>query len=198
MKKVVYLLGIPCGGKSTIIKEWQHKGGMTLPEFTEPVPDFVYNAWLGNKDTQLKAQKWVLEQNLKKDEMIRNLRYEKTLVVERSPIDVVVYARAFGREVALWTENEVAKKSWVPGILIIIATDYERLKDRWILGRGLSRENWEQQWKPFSQVLQGQYEMFKRTFDIASIQTDTPLGESMRQLHTLVENKLTYNIESLV
>ncbi|EKD65694.1 MAG: hypothetical protein ACD_50C00014G0004 [uncultured bacterium] len=198
MKKVVYLLGVPCAGKSTIIKEWRHKGGMTLPEFTEPVPDFVHNAWLGSKEAQLNAQKWALEQNFKKDEMIRNLPYDGTLIVERSPIDAVVYARAFGGKVALWTETEVAKNNWVPGMLVLLATDYENLKERWILGRGLSREDWEHQWKPFSRALQGQYEMFKRTFSIPSIQTDTSLGETMRQLHTLAENGLTYNIESLV
>ncbi len=198
MKKVVYLLGIPCAGKSTIMNEWRNKGGMTLPEFTEPVPDFVHNAWLGSEETQLNAQKWALEQNVKKETMIRNLDYDGTLVVERSPIDAVVYARAFGGKVALWTENEVAKKSWAPGILVLLTTDYERLKKRWILGRGLPRESWEQQWEPFSQALQRQYEMFKRTFGIPSIQTDTPLGETMRRLHILAEDGLTYNIESLV
>ena len=101
MKKVVYLLGIPCAGKSTIMNEWRNKGGMTLPEFTEPVPDFVHNAWLGSEETQLNAQKWALEQNVKKETMIRNLDYDGTLVVERSPIDAVVYARAFGGKVAL-------------------------------------------------------------------------------------------------
>ena len=82
--------------------------------------------------------------------------------------------------------------------MVLLTTDYERLKKRWILGRGLPRESWEQQWEPFSQALQRQYEMFKRTFGIPSIQTDTPLGETMRRLHILAEDGLTYNIESLV
>lgn len=198
MKKIVYLLGLPCTGKSTIVKEWGNRGGATLPEFLEPVPDFVHNSWRGDEDIKLKAQKWAVEQYIRKDELIRNLDCEGILIVERSPIDAVMYAKAFGGKVASWTELEVSKRLWSPGIPILLTTNLELLEERWTQGRGLSFEEWEYQWKPFSIALQKHYENLKRTFGIPSIQTDTSLVETMGRLQVVIENGLTYGVESLV
>lgn len=198
MNRAVYLLGLPCTGKSTILKEWQIRGGSVLPEFLDPVPDFVHNSWLGEEKSRLQAEKWVIEQCVRKDDMLKNQDIKGTILIERSPLDIVVYGRVFGSRVSSWTETEVLKRQWTPGVLVFLTSSFDVLKERWMLGRGLSVQDWQRQWEPFSLRLQEQYEVFTGTYGIPTIRTDTSLEETMRNLDIFVENGLTYNFESLV
>lgn len=191
-------MGPPCSGKSTIIKEWQKKGGLVLPEFLEPAPDFINNSWLEGVGSQIRAQEWVIEQHLKKDEIIQTLVGDEPLLVERSPLDAVVYGRALGKIVAELTEPIVAKQTWTQGALILLTTDSDLLRRRWIQTRNLSPEGWDQQWGPFSQSLQQHYSFFEKTFGIPTLSTGIPIDQTMGRLEILIERGGTYGIESLL
>ncbi len=198
MSRVVFLIGPPCSGKSTLIKEWERRGGVVLGEFLEPVPEFVHNSWLGSEEEQVAAQKWAVDQHRRKDDILQSLDTNEPILVERSPLDVVAYGRVFGGDVARQTEAEVLKRRWTPGALILLETDEDALKQRWVTGRGLPPADWDNQWEPFSVELQKQYDTLRRSFGVPVINTETSVDDSMERLHALVERCPTYQIESLI
>lgn len=198
MKEIIYLLGLPCVGKSTIVEEWKKRGGLVLPEFLEPVPDFVHNSWLGNQKSKLDAQKWALEQHYKKDQLIKDLKTESPVVVERSPLDALVYGRVLGGEARSWTETQISKRQWAEGTLVLLQAAQDVLRQRWVSGRGLTTDDWNLQWGPFSNLLQDQYLILRNMFGIPIVRTDLPLEGTMKALEDVSLDKSTYKIESLI
>lgn len=199
MKEIVYLVGPPCTGKSTILKEWQNKGGIAVPEFLEPVPDFVVNAWNQDREVQLAGQQWIMGQHIRKDIFIKNLDVDGVIAVERSPLDALVYSRVFGGEINSWTEIEVAQRNWQPGLMVLLTVGPEIIKDRWVNTRNLPLETWENQWAPFTHELQRQYKHFSDSFGFPNIQTGNTLEDTMNQLYAIVNgNKAFYCVENLI
>jgi len=191
-------MGPPCTGKSTLLKEWEKNGGQYVAEFLEPVPDFVHNSWIGDENTKLLAEQWALQQNIRKDEIIQKRETDLPLLVERCPLDVLVYARAFGGKAASWTEREVAKRSWSPGKLILLTTDIDVLKERWMTSRNLSLSEWNNQWLPLTRSLYKYYEELRQIYDIPSLSTEKTIDETFLNLKKLSEISPLYHPEGMV
>ena len=190
-------MGLPCTGKSTLLKEWEERGGSVVPEFVREVPLYVRDAWKSDPDVQLEAQKWILDQYRQKDEFIKGLDYDGPLLVERSPLDAVIYSRSFGGKVALFTDSEVVKRAWVPGKIILLKASEEVLRERLMKERGFTYEEWQQD-LAFSKVLESHYRSFEAEHGISSINTQQNIKETMYQLMTTMREGTSYHIETLI
>ncbi len=198
MKEIVYLIGPPCAGKSTIINAWQASGGIIVPEFTDPVPDYVHNAWLGDEATRAKAQAWAFEQNLRKNKILTNLVSEQRILVERSVLDVLAYSRVFGGRVATWTETMIARNQWQPGKLILLTTKLETLQQRWLQERGLSPTDWQNQWQPLTAALMREYTRLQETYGIPRLSTEDNLSVTLAELNETLNHAPRFTLEGMI
>lgn len=194
---IVYLSGLPCTGKSAVLIEWAKRGGEIIPEFLTIPPPYVVDAWQSDEKTKLLAQQWIFNQYVEKEDRIREHTGNSPLLVERSPIDAVVYSRALGGLVARWTDNEVAMRTWTPGKIVFLNADVEILRNRMISGRDVSPTDWEQSLS-FSQLLDHHYSYFVKLFGIPVINTANDIGIIMQEIKKLSQEGPTYVIEQLI
>lgn len=198
MKEVVYLMGPPCSGKSTLLEQWKDIGGQIVPEFTTPVPDYVHNAWLGDEDMKLKAQQWAFEQNVHKDDLIKKLSTEGTILVERCCLDVLSYSRALKGKAAIWTENSISRRKWTPGKVILLSASIEVLRERWLSVRHIASQEWVNQWLPLSESLWSFYSKLQHDFGIPIISTETDLNTTIQQLTETIHWGPSFTLEGMV
>jgi len=73
-----------------------------VPEFYEPVPDFVRQAFDKSDNEKIKAQNWAIDQHqLKAKNVSRCISDGMNVVIDRSPIDVAAYSHYLGLSVYL-------------------------------------------------------------------------------------------------
>ena len=209
MRTIVYIMGVPCSGKTTILKQWTRKGGATVPEFFEGVPDYVHNSGKESFNVKREAQSWVLEQHRLKELCMQNFALDGVILVERSPLDLVAYGRALDElymskevvtpeaSIARWTEKQVTSMSWTPGIFILLEASIDVIGKRWIVQRKITWEQWENYWKPFTEVLQKEYRNVlmgaytgKRNRNIVTIRTDESIEASLAQIEEHFQDQM--------
>ncbi len=131
----VFLSGLPGTGKTTVLSKIALKGWKAIPEFFDRVPDYVYTSHNESVASRIRAQDWVLTQNIRKHELAREfLSKNYSVVVDRSPVDILAYSLMLGDEIYKDSIDKMLSTNWILGSLyffnIPIQIACQRLIDR--------------------------------------------------------------------
>lgn len=155
--RVIYLSGPPCTGKTSVLEGLERVGFKTIPEFYEPVPVFVREAFGGGIREKIRAQDWALEQHqLKQLDIKRLSRKGVDVAIDRSPFDVLVYSAYLGREVYLSSLKKLSKKEWISGESYLLSSPLDIMMDRFFARDGLGSSN-NGAWQEFFSGLNSSY-----------------------------------------
>lgn len=158
MSKTFFLSGIPGVGKSTLLAELKKNLGdkfLILPEFLEPFPRFVNDAGTLDKESQIKAQEWVIRQHARKAEMAQ--KYKKPVIMERGIMDALAYSWALGKDVYEHSLNFASQYKWPDGNVFLLNAPEEIIKDRFTKRDHIPEKEWQDYWQPFMQRIRDGY-----------------------------------------
>jgi len=167
-RTVFHISGLPTTGKSTLITALKEKevepSVLFVPEFFDRIPDYVIQADLSDFEGKCKAQRWIIDQNKRKNQLISDSN-AKLIVAERGIIDALAFSYALGNKVyqdsLLYAETE----EWLGGITIFLIAHENIIKNRLSLRDGVTEDMWENYWKPYlTRVLTG-YKQTKKTMN---------------------------------
>lgn len=121
MSKTIYLCGVPCSGKTTLIDLLVSQlGCIGVPEFLAATPeDFWALSSSSTTEHVQRVIRWCYNQVLLKERMIR--QHKRSLVAcDRSPLDLLVYAKTLSAEVTFWLHKRMQRVIWRNGIVVLL------------------------------------------------------------------------------
>lgn len=178
-RQVIYITGLAGSGKTTQVHVLAERlGAHTIPEFLEPMPDWVLNTRIDSPiERKTDAQLWVLGQYAQKNELIG--RQEGRVVVDRTWPDALTYASIYGPETLREVIRTAEKIKWKSGLFIALLADPEVIKVRLMAKFGLSEGQWRDSWKSYIKELRAAVLQLVTVSGILSIDTSSQeVGET--------------------
>lgn len=154
VRRVIYLTGLAGSGKTSVAKILSERlNAILIPEFVDPIPDNVMNTRVTSPyEQKLSAERWALYQFAQKNDAVHGLR--GTIIVDRTWIDALTYARVYGQDVLEALTEEAYDYEWHPGLYITLYADEEVIKQRLQNKFGLTERDWSESWGPYIHDLQ--------------------------------------------
>lgn len=153
----VYLSGIPATGKTTIQRFMCDVGWRGISEFLDPIPSYVYSPAEGSLSECIKAQDWVISQNIRKNELIKaTISREMPVIVDRGPLDVVAYSYMLGIKVFEHSIERMRDVNWIGGQLYLLNATTEIACER-LMQRDSIAKNERDKWLNFLSILNNSY-----------------------------------------
>lgn len=184
-RRVVYLSGLPCTGKTSVLSGLGNQGWATVPEFLEQVPNEVRQAFTGDSEDMLNAQRWVINQHLQKSKMVGGfLESGQNVAVDRGPLDALIYSKTLGENIYRFTVGELKRHRWVDGEVYLLTADSETIMRRFFTRDGwgtLTEESWRQYFHSLDAAYMSFYEAskFANTGLITLLETTTSLVDAI-------------------
>ncbi len=165
-KTIFHLSGLPTTGKSTLIaalkQEFLGSSVLFVPEFFEKIPNYVLQADSANLERKCKAQRWIIDQNKRKNQLILDC-HSNLVISERGIIDAFAFSYALGQGVYQDSLSYAGTESWLSGITIFLVANERTIKERLFTRDGVTEKIWKNYWQPyFKRVIVG-YRQAKKT-----------------------------------
>jgi len=197
LKKFYYISGIPATGKSTLIqllKANEFPNVFFIPEFLEPLPEFVYRAEKSSFYAKCKAQEWIITQHALKTQMGLSDQNHQIILMERGLVDALAFSWALGQDIYSYSLKFAEGFEWVQGKVILLDASDNAIKSRIMSRDNLTESDWQNYWQPYFRRVREGYQKIRECmpqFNFIDINTETEQPESYRQISSLLkENRL--------